>query len=112
MGAYRGAIAIAVDDRFDVAILYTLALLEDNPPDSDPLTYLPYITLPTLMISGEYDPVAPVRTSTAPAFERIGTAPELKRLVVAPGGHFVPHDVLVRESLTWLDEHLGKPRRR
>jgi formylglycine-generating enzyme required for sulfatase activity/pimeloyl-ACP methyl ester carboxylesterase len=112
MGAYRGSIGTAIDDRFDVSILYILAILEDNPPDADPLTYLPFIHLPTLLLSGEYDPFSPPEAATRPAFERIGTSSDQKRLVIAPGGHFVPHDVLVRESLAWLDKYLGKPRRR
>jgi hypothetical protein len=35
-----------------------------------------------------------------------------KKYVVAAGGHFVPRDLLVRETLDWLDRYLGPPRSR
>jgi pimeloyl-ACP methyl ester carboxylesterase len=112
MGAYRGVIGVAVDKRIRAVILYTLAILEENPPDADPLTYLPYISQPTLMLSGAYDPIAPLDLGTRPAFDRIGATAPMKRLVVAPSGHFVPRDIVVRESLGWLDKHFGSARRK
>ena len=31
--------------------------------------------------------------------------------VVTFGGHFVPRDILIRESQEWLDRYLGEPAR-
>jgi len=42
--------------------------------------------------------------------ELIGTPERDKKHVIAPGGHFVPRDVLIRETLDWLDTELGLPR--
>lgn len=41
-------------------------------------------------------------------FELIGTPPPGKQQVMAVGGHFIPHDLLIRETLAWLDTYLGR----
>ena len=40
-------------------------------------------------------------------FELLGTPPEHKKRLVFPGGHFVPRNELIKESLLWLDRYLG-----
>ncbi|MGH7500623.1 MAG: hypothetical protein ACREL7_02585 [Longimicrobiales bacterium] len=40
-------------------------------------------------------------------FELISVPPSEKRHIIAIGGHFVPRDLLIRETLDWLDRHLG-----
>jgi hypothetical protein len=42
-----------------------------------------------------------------PYFELLGTPDGLKKLVVHETGHAFPTTDLARESLAWLDEHLG-----
>ena len=79
--------------------------------DIDPASYLKRIRTPVLLISGEYDPIVPLEEARS-AFKLIGTAPGDKRMIVAPGGHFAPYDLLVRESLAWYDEKLGTPGKR
>ncbi len=110
-GGYFGVIALAVDKRFRTAVLYTMPLALRGTPDVDAISYLTRLTTPVLVISGEFDPIAPLESIVRPAFEVIGTADADKRLVAAPGGHSVPYEVLVRESLTWFDRYLGPPRR-
>jgi len=111
-GAYFGVIGLAVDDRFSTTILYTLPLSRKRLPDVDAVSYLSRLTIPTVVIGGEFDPVAPLESVVRPAFDAIGTPDNDKRLVTAPGGHSVPYDLLVRESLAWLDQYLGVPRKR
>ncbi len=65
--------------------------------------------VPVLMLSGEFDPVAPLETDTKPFFQLLGTPEADKQLLIAPGGHFVPRDILIRETLSWLDKYLGPP---
>ena len=50
----------------------------------------------------------PLESSARPLFQLLGT-PE-KRHVVAPGGHNVPGDQLIRETLDWYDRWLGPVR--
>ena len=100
-----------MDSRFRASVLYTLPTWEQSQVDIDPVSYLKRIRTPVLMISGEFDPVVPLEEAR-PAFDLIGTAPGDKRMIVAPGGHFAPYDLLVRESLAWYDEKLGAPGKR
>ena len=67
--------------------------------------------MPVLLLSGEFDSTAPLENARR-YFELLGTRAGDKKHVIAPGGHFVPRDLLVRETLDWLDRYLGPPRSR
>jgi dipeptidyl aminopeptidase/acylaminoacyl peptidase len=58
------------------------------------------------MFSGEFDPMVPSDNARR-FFELIGTDSTRKRHVVAIGGHFIPRQIVIRETLDWLDRHLG-----
>jgi hypothetical protein len=61
------------------------------------------------MINGEFDIIFPLETSQKPLFELLGTDPAHKKLFVTPAAHFVPRDVLIRETLSWFDRYLSEP---
>ena len=61
-------------------------------------------------MNGEYDQIYPLETSARPFFDALGTPESDKRLFVAPGGHSIPFVDVTRETLNWLDEHLGPVR--
>ena len=106
-----GPVALAVEPLFRASVLYTLTTNERPRAEIDPASYLKRIRTPVLMISGEYDPFVPLEEAWA-AFNLIGTAPGDKHMIVAPSGHFVPDDLLARESLAWYDQKLGTPGKR
>ena len=62
------------------------------------------------MLSGEFDSMVPVENAKR-YFELIGVKESDKRHHIAPGGHYVPRELLIRETLDWLDRHFGAPRR-
>lgn len=43
-----------------------------------------------------------------PEVDPVGTPPPRKHQVMAVGGHFIPRDLLIRETLAWLDTYLGR----
>jgi fermentation-respiration switch protein FrsA (DUF1100 family) len=61
-----------------------------------------------LTISAELDSGFPLETSAKPFVELLRT-PQ-KKHVIAPGGHFVPRPILIRETLDWFDRYLGTVR--
>ncbi len=65
--------------------------------------------IPVLMLNGKYDFFFPYETSQLPFFELLGTPRARKKLVVHETSHSFPRTDLARESLAWLDEHLGPP---
>ena len=76
-------------------------------PPADPLHALPHVRVPLLLLSGEFDSTAPL----ASARRYFALLPDGdKKHVVEPGGHFVPRERLVRETVDWLDRYLGSPR--
>ena len=101
---------LALEPRIQTAVLTVTGLLSAQSefmPEVDPASFLPRIEIPVLMINGELDPLVPRTESAEPFFQLLGTPPEDKRLITAPGGHFVPRNILVPEALDWFDEHLG-----
>jgi pimeloyl-ACP methyl ester carboxylesterase len=107
-GGYLGAIIPTVSPRVDAVVLRVAGLTFQRAlPEVEALNYLPRLTIPVIMINGEHDFFFPVETSQKPMFDFLGSPPELKRHVVYPGSHSVPLDMLTKESLDWLDAHLG-----
>jgi predicted esterase len=100
---------LALEDRIKVAIL--IAPLLSPWPGLDPLVdnlhYLPRVRQPTLVLSGEYDYVAPLRFQEA-LYEHLGTPANDKKQVVFPIEHGLPpRNALMTHGVDWLDHYLG-----
>ena len=112
-GGRMAAIMLAVESRFKVAVLNVPGLSPlPTQPVVDPFNFLPRVTVPVLMLSGEYDQTYPLETSARPFFDFLGTAQADKRQFVAPGGHLIPRVDVTRETLDWFDKYLGEVRSR
>jgi len=80
----------------------------EYPPETWAVNHVSRITLPVLMIGGEYDYVFPRETAQEPLFERLGTPPANKRHVVYEMGHGpLPLGQTMRDVLPWLDQVLA-----
>jgi eukaryotic-like serine/threonine-protein kinase len=110
-GGVNGPAALAQEPRLKLAVI-NIGMLPpmESIPEVDPLHALPRVRVPVLMLSGEFDPLVPVHNARR-YFELIGAKPAEKRHVIALGGHYIPRDLVIRESLDWLDRHLGPARR-
>ena len=107
-GGHLGAIIPAVSPRVDAVVLYVAGLYFQRAlPEAEALNYLPRVTQPVVLINGEHDFYFPVELSQRPMFDLLGTPDSLKKWVVYPGAHNVPREMLIKESLDWLDAHLG-----
>jgi hypothetical protein len=62
------------------------------------------------MLSGRYDSVYPLETSQLPFLHLLGTPAADKKQILFDGGHFLPHTMMVAETLQWLDKYLGPVR--
>jgi cephalosporin-C deacetylase-like acetyl esterase len=107
-GGMMSSVMLANEPRFKVAVL-DVGGLPTHPslPEVDPLNFAPRVTIPVLMMNGRHDHTFPLESSGRPLYERLGAPPESKRLVISETGHFVPVAQQIRESLDWLDLHLG-----
>jgi dipeptidyl aminopeptidase/acylaminoacyl peptidase len=63
-----------------------------------------------VLLSSEFDAMVPVANARR-YFELLGTPPRDKHHVMAIGGHFIPRERVIRETLDWFDKHLGPARR-
>jgi eukaryotic-like serine/threonine-protein kinase len=115
-GSVTAPVALAIENRFRIAVLVAGGALREDPlmlqggesfPESYPLTYLPRIKVPVLMMNGEYDMIFPLEIAARPFFDMIGTQEAIKKFVIFPGGHTVPRAEMISESLDWFDRYLG-----
>jgi len=107
-GGRMSGVALAVDNRFKAAVLYVAGFrFPRSMPEVDPFNFVPRVRIPVLMLNGRYDHYFPVETAQKPMFMLLGTPPEHKKWIVYDGGHFVPRDQLIKETLLWLDRYLG-----
>jgi dienelactone hydrolase len=107
-GGYLGGLIPAVEPRIKVVLLQVAGLeIQRASPEVEPFNYLPRITQPVLMLNGRYDHYFPVEPSQLPFFRSLGTPAARKRQVIAEGGHFVPRNQVIAETLAWLDRYLG-----
>jgi formylglycine-generating enzyme required for sulfatase activity/dienelactone hydrolase len=110
--SWGGAMApqmIAIEPRIKVAALYVAGFcFQRSRPEVDALNYVTRVTVPVLMMNGRYDHFFPVESSQRPLFELLGTPPEHKRWFLTEGGHNVPREDLIRETLEWLGRYLGE----
>jgi dienelactone hydrolase len=108
-GGITSGIIPAVEPRIDVVISIVGGLtLQASLPEVDQLHYLPRIEQPFLMLNGKYDFIFPIEQSQKPMFTLLGTPNEHKKHVLAESNHLFPREELIRETLDWLDEYLGK----
>jgi formylglycine-generating enzyme required for sulfatase activity/tRNA A-37 threonylcarbamoyl transferase component Bud32/dienelactone hydrolase len=110
-GGYLGGIFPAIEPRFKASILYVAGLARDRGmPEVEPINFLPRIRTPVLMLNGRYDHFFPVESAQKPFFRLLGTPAEHKRYVLYDGGHNVPRERLIAESMDFLDRYLGPVR--
>jgi DNA-binding winged helix-turn-helix (wHTH) protein len=110
LGSYYGPVLTTVEARFKANILIAGGLIVQwTPlPEVDPFHFAPRNHIPTLMVNGRDDFLAPLQISQAPLFRLLGVPREHKRHAILAGGHTPAHHYeLVRESLDWLDRYLG-----
>ena len=106
-----GPMVLANEPRFRAAILETAGLFirEDNQhqPEANVINFVTRVTLPTLVLAGEYDHFYPAREASAPMFELLASPAADKKMVIEPGGHLLPRLRVISETLDWLDQYLG-----
>jgi hypothetical protein len=111
-GGFMGGIVPAVEKRVRVVVLNVGGMgMESALPEVDQINYLPRIRQPVLMLNAVYDNYFPVETSQKPFYRLLGTPPADKKMIVYPSGHIVPRVEFMKETLAWLDEHLGPVQR-
>lgn len=108
LGAWIGVMALALEPRFKTGVLICGGLLSDpKVGELEQLNFAPRVRIPILMVGGKDDFIRPPQTSQGPLFDLLGTPPADKRLALFEGGHIVPMQGMMRETLRWLDKYLG-----
>ncbi len=99
----------AVETRPKTAILLAGGLIGGGRPESNPVNYVPRITMPILMLVGRYDTFVRHETWAKPMLDLIGTADDHKVMKVYETDHIPPKSDYIAEILAWLDRYLGPP---
>ena len=107
-GASFGPRVLALEKRVKVGVLVGGGLpSESEPPEVDPINFVPRVTIPVLMVNGRYDFDTPLNTCQMPLFRLLGTPPKDKRNALFDTGHVPPRNEIIKETLDWLDRYLG-----
>ena len=107
-GARMGPLMLAVEDRLSLGMIYVGGLkFRRARPEADTFNFVPRVTVPFLMINGQHDFFYPAETAQRPLYEHLGTPEKDKRWVLYDGGHAVPRNKLIEETLGWLDRYFG-----
>ena len=105
-GGGVGPILLAVEPRLKVGVLNQAGYWVGRSYDIDLAHYLPRVRQPVLQFNGYFDETYRYEDRAKPYFDLLGSVS--KKHVVEPTGHFAPNSVVIRETLAWLDEHLGE----
>jgi eukaryotic-like serine/threonine-protein kinase len=71
MGAGKGAIIPALEDRLKASILYVGGMGTGSRPEVDQINYVTRVKIPTLMLNGKYDMIVPYKTTAKPMFDLV-----------------------------------------
>jgi eukaryotic-like serine/threonine-protein kinase len=108
-GAVMGAIVPALEPRISACVLVVGGFWQQRGlAETEQLNFAPRVTVPVLMLNGRHDVVFPEETSQRPMFRFLGTSPERKKHLLYETGHWIPRNEMIKETLNWLDEHLGR----
>jgi formylglycine-generating enzyme required for sulfatase activity/dienelactone hydrolase len=102
---------LAQEPRFRLAVLSLAGLFPQSPtwlPELRPTAFLPRVTQPALVFSGDLDMTFPLETAAKPFFAMLGTPAADKEQVIVPGGHTVLTATQARRTLEFLDQRLGR----
>jgi dienelactone hydrolase len=107
-GAWNSPVFLAIETRFQAAVLLSGGVWVERDPEVEPTNFAPRVTMPILMVNGRDDFYFSVERSQLPLFRLLGTPGQDKRHVSVEGGHIVDDfQAVVREVLDWLDRYLG-----
>ncbi len=111
LGACRSVPILAIEDRFKVAVLWSGGLpyrgWVQYPTLADPINYLTRISIPVLMLNGEYDTTFPRVTSQEPMWRLLDDGTDRRRYIVYPkASHGLPRGQILRDTADWLDRFL------
>ena len=112
--SYGGTVALPllIEPRLTTAVLVAAGVASFDargavPAPGNAINFLPRFTLPTLLITGDYDHII-VAEAQALLFDRLGTPDEHKKWVRHASSHVpFPRNQTVREVLGWLDRYMG-----
>ena len=106
-GGDFGAIIPAVEQRLKASVLVGGSISGSPRPEVSAINYVTRVKIPTLMLNGKYDTLAPPETTIQPMYDRLGTSAPDKQLKFYETDHIPPRNEFVKETLAWLDRYLG-----
>lgn len=108
-GAALGPIFIALESRFTTGILHAGGLrMQRGRPETEQIHYAPRVRVPVLMLNGVHDFFFPLESSQKPMAYFLGLGSDHVVHKTFPSGHIVPRRDEIRETISWLNQHLGK----
>ena len=110
-GGVYGLIIPAVEKRLKASILIAGAMTGEGRPEIDEVNFIRRVMVPTLMLNGRYDTINSYDMTIKPMLDLLGTPADEKRLVLDETDHIPSVNIIIKETLAWLDKYLGPAKR-
>lgn len=108
MGANEAPLYGVLEPRFKTLIGMAGGISQvERLPEVEPANFAPRLKTPYLMINGRQDFMRPYEASQLALFRLLATPEPHKRLASYDGGHLPPRNMMIKETLDWLDRYLG-----
>ena len=108
LGGAVGPLLIAVEPRFQAAVLISGGSFERVLPEVDAWNFALRVKIPVLMQNGRDDFLFPRESSQLPLLHLLGTPEKDKRHLLYEGAHNIfSRPDLAKDMLDWLDHYLG-----
>jgi formylglycine-generating enzyme required for sulfatase activity/dienelactone hydrolase len=109
-GAENAPIVLAIEPRLSLGLIFLGAFsLQPSLPEVDAVNFAPRVTVPVLMLNGQYDYFGPRAISQEPLFRLLGTPTTDKRHVMYETSHTLPRNEMIKEAVNWMDRYWGPP---
>jgi hypothetical protein len=110
-GGTIGLLVPAVEERLKASVLIGGALAGLGRPEINEVNFIGRVKVPTLMLNGRYDTFNPYERTIKPMLDLLGTPADQKRLVLDETDHIPSVNIMIKETLAWLDKYLGPVKR-
>ena len=104
-GGRLGGLILAVEDRLKLGVFITGGMSGRPLPEADPFNYVTRVKIPVLFLNGKFDATFPFESTVKPYYDYLGTPEPDKKLVLTETDHWIPKQVMIKETLDWMDTY-------
>ncbi len=103
-GGVVAPVMLSVEEHLEATVIVSAWLHDVGLAEIHQINFVVRVRIPILMLNDEYDIAISSGMSAKPTFDLLGTQADQKQLRVYNPVHTVPHNELIREMLSSVDQ--------